>query len=538
MNLPWMFRFGREKAESDKKKTPPMNLTDAQRSEMDELSVEWMTLNGQQITAARVSQMLEAAEGGNAQEQASLLQFMLDKEPIIAAHMQTRVLAVLGCGWCIESRASEEDRRAEEAEDMLKKAGVHDLMRHLLDAIPTGYAGSQIEWDNSQKGGTGITGFRHVLPSNWLFDLGGNPGLYTTGGEKSLASYHPNQFVFHIHKMKPGLPTKGGLLRTLVWMWLFKRNAWRDRARFIEKFGIPLMVAKISQEDFKNDERCNRMLTMLRDIGRLGASLITEGSEITNVTPTGQSSNADYHQFCKDIDEIFALLILGQTATSGGQPGRLGNSTEQENVRLDILESDCKNLMETVNRQIVNPLELFKYGTDGELCFKLEYEPEEDLQKKATLVETLYKAGRKAKKEWVEKTFDIPMDDVPDPVVPTLPPVKPPKAALMDFADSPSANFAGREEFVTRLTENTLGKLFKSSEAMAEFYRPLHKEIRRVYADIDPDDPELIAKFADASKKLFEKYPSVFHDMDSTQFEDVMRGSMLAALVKGNAFFA
>jgi phage gp29-like protein len=528
-----MLRFGRDKAETDNKKTPPFDISSAQRSEMDEIGIEWMTLDGRQITAARVSQMLEAAEQGNCQEQAALLQFIMDKEPIIAAHMQTRMLAVLGCGWCVESNASEEDRRAEEVETMLKKAGIYDLMRHLLDAIPTGYAGSRIDWRNSPKGGTGISGFTHVIPSNWLFDQGGNPGLWTTSGEKSLASYHPNQFVFHIHKMRPGLPCKGGLLRTLVWMWLFKRNAWKDRARFIEKFGIPMMVAKISKDDFNDNAMLERILNMLRNIGTMGASAITEGSEISNVTPSGQSSNADYHQFCKDIDDVFAILILGQLASSGEAKG-FSKGQMQENVRLDILDSDCKNLMETVNRQIMNPLEQFKYGTEGELCFELEYEPEEDLQKKATLVETLYKAGRKAKKEWVEKTFDIPMDDVPDPVsVPPSPSPAQTLPALMDFADSTSAKFAGREEFFARLTENTLGRLFKSDEAMAEFYKPLYKEIRKTFSDINPDDPELIDKFRTRLAAFFDKYPALYETMDTSRMEKEMQGAMLASLVYG-----
>lgn len=537
--LDWLLRFKPSNTVSDKIQKPGKIDTGTNQSDADELTIEWVTLTGQKMTALRVSQILEAAEQGSCQEQAALIQMMIDREPIIAAHLQTRMLAVLGCDWKIESE-TKDDKRTEEVEKLLKKAKIYDLMRHLLDAIPTGYAGSSIEW---ASGGGDIRGFKHVNPSNWLFDQGGNPGLYTMSGEKSLASYHPNQFVFHVHQMKPGIPSKGGLLRTLVWMWLFKKNAWRDRARFIEKFGIPFLVAKISRQDFDDEAQRNKIMTLLRRLGADGVSLITEDSEIDNVSPSGQSNNADFHQFCKDIDEVFALLILGQLATSGNQPGKLGNSTEQENVRLDILESDCKNLMETVNTQVLNPLERFKYGTEGELCFELEYEPGEDMQPKANLVKTLSDSGFKAKRDWVEKTFDIPIEDASTPTPPDLPPgssgspmppVKPPRLpALMDFADSPSAKFANREEFVARLTGNTLGRLFKSPEAMAEFYRPLQSEIRRTFKDIDPDDPDLVEKFQGRLKAFFDKYPALYDVMDTGELEKNLQGAMLSSLVHG-----
>lgn len=531
MNFNWLLRF--RPAAPAKRKLPPPEVSKTS-SDADELAIEWISLSREKMTASRISQILEAAESGSCQEQAALVKMMTDRDPIIGAHLQTRMLAVLGCEWRICSDDGENGGgNAEEAVKILKKAKIYDLMRHLLNAIPTGYAGSMIRWAD---GGANILGFEHVHPSNWIFDAGGNPGLYTSAGEKSLSDFHPNQFVFHVHRMQPGIPSVGGLLRSLAWVWLFKRNAWRDRARFIEKFGIPFMVAKISESDFKNDAERNRILAALRGIGADGVAVTVEGSEIENVSPSGQSSNADFHQFCKDIDDVYAFLILGQTGTSGGTPGKLGNETAQENVRMDILEADCRALMETITTQVVDPLRIFKWGEEApELSFVLEYEPGEDMQAKATLVKTLKDAGFSAKRDWIEKEFDIPMDETPAAPPPQFQQFP---GQLADFADSrtsQTANLASREEFVSRLTENTVARLFKSPETMQEFYAPVRQEIKNAFRDIDPEDPEIIEKFRARMQAFFDKFPAIYEAMDSNELEKALQGSMLSALAVGYA---
>ena len=369
-------------------------------AEFDEFTCSWDALAHPKLTAGLIRRLLSAANEGAPSELAALYRNLLEKEPTVTAHMQTRILAVLACDWTIQGTDA---RRTAEVRAILEKAGLHALMRHLLDALALGYSGAAIIWG---EGGADISAFRKIDPSNWQFDLSGNPALMTVSGKiRSLAEYHPNQFVLHSHKLQSGISSRGGLLRPLVWLYFFKHYAMRDRARYLEKFGIPFIIAKIRDDDFENESVRSAILQSLAKIGSDGTGVVTEGSELQILNPSGGTSS-DYQSWMDYIDKLFALLILGQTASSDSASG-FSKGQIQENVRRDILEADCRNLMETVNAQILAPLERFRYGTAGTLAFTLDYSSPENLTEKAQIVKTLTDSGFALSPEWIEKTFKI-----------------------------------------------------------------------------------------------------------------------------------
>lgn len=369
-------------------------------AEFEEYLASWTSLTGTKLTAPFISSVLSGADEGSASELATLFQTILEKEPAIAAHIQTRILAVLACDWTVHG---DNPAKAAEVEGILKKARIRSLLWHLLDAVPTGYAGSAILWG---EGGSLINGFRHVHPANWIFDVSGNPALLTLSGrEKPLASYHPRQFVFHTHSLKPGIPSRGGLLRSLVWLYFFKHYAMRDRARYLERFGIPFILAKIRRDDFDDSSVRGSILNSLSKVGSDGVGVVTEGSDLQVIDGSSNSAN-DFQSWMEYIDRLCALLVLGQTATSGDASG-LSRGQAQENVRRDIIEADCKNLMETVDSQILHPLEEYRYGTSGTLRFSLDYSSPESLSEKAQIVKSLADAGYHASPDWIQRTFGI-----------------------------------------------------------------------------------------------------------------------------------
>lgn len=363
----------------------------------------WGGLSNPKLTAKLIGDLLASADMGYSSELASLFQTVLEKEPAIAAHIQTRVLAVLACDWSVEGKDTE---KASELENILRKAKIHSLMTHLLDAVAIGYSGAAVIWG---EGGAEIKSFRKINPVNWVFDLSGNPAVMGRGGqEKPLADYHPYQFVFHSHKLKCGISPRGGLLRPLLWLYFFKHYAMRDRARYLERFGIPFILAKINRDDFDSDTIRGTILSSLSKIGSDGVGLVTGDSDLQMLNSSSNSSS-DYQTWMDYIDRLCAQLILGQTATSGDASG-LSKGQAQENVRRDIIEADCKNLMETINTQIIAPLEMYRYGTSGEFTFTLDYAPAESLSEKAQVIKLLADSGFAVSPEWVSKTFGVQLN--------------------------------------------------------------------------------------------------------------------------------
>lgn len=337
-------------------------------------------------------------------ERAIFYRGMLEKEGVISAHLQTRILAVLACDWHI---AGKDRNKAEEIEEILRRAPFHRFLRHQLSALAYGYAGSIIEW---AEGGREITGFSAIPPESLLFDLEGNAALLSWDGkEYPLSLYHPAQFSLHFHLPSGGDdPARGGLLRPLLWPYFFKHFALRDRARYLEKFGIPFLIAKIREDDFENEETRNNILSSLSRIASDGSGIITEGSQLQTLE-SNTSSSGDYQEWMEYLDGIFALLILGQKASSGESSG-FSRGQIQENVRSDILESDCRNLAESVGRQVIAPLEWFRYGTKNTLSFQMDFSGSQDLLQKASILEKLSGCGFSFDPAWVEKTFSITLD--------------------------------------------------------------------------------------------------------------------------------
>jgi len=388
---------------SDKLAQIPRSISG--KKEFETLFETWTNSFQTKLSAPLIRQILYEAEEGWSHDQASLFKAILEKEPVITAHMQTRRLAVSGLDWNIVGGTN--TAKQKEVELILKDAGIAEVIPHLLDAIGFGYAGAAIDWGHS---GGYIKEFIRIDPTRWTFKRDGKTKISIGSHIVPITDYPPTQFVFHQYVLKSGIPSTQGLLRTLIWIFFFKQFAFKHRARFLEKFGIPFLVTKMSSDDFANDTVRNQVKNALRNIGADGIALITDKTVLESPPQPAQSENGNFQNWIKYLDQVYTLTILGQLASSD-TTGGMSEGQIQENVRYDLKSADAVSLMATINRDIVRPLEWFKYRTN-ELEFNIEYEPPEDQKEKANLVVSLSGAGYKAKRKWVEDEFGIPLEDM------------------------------------------------------------------------------------------------------------------------------
>lgn len=369
-----------------------------QADSFDEFVCSWGRNDEIPLNVSSIRQILHDADDGSPGMLAALFHRILESEPAITAHLRTRILAALACDWSVVSEAHPD--RAAEAEMILNRADLRSLLAHLLEGIAYGYAASAVIWE---EGGAAIRRFCHIDPVNILFDACGNPALLGMDGrEHPFAEYHENQFVYHV---PGGNAVHSALLRPLVWLYFFKTYAMRDRARYLERFGIPFIAAKIRNEDFESEELRNELMDSLAKIGSDGVGLMNEGAEI-EIVNTSTSSSADFQTWLDYIDRLCTVLVLGQTATSSDGSG-FSNGSVQERVRRDLLEADCRALTDTIQRSVLAPLERFRWGTEGSLTFRMDFAASEDLLEKAQIVEKLSAAGLQIDPAWIEKTFQI-----------------------------------------------------------------------------------------------------------------------------------
>jgi len=379
--------------------------------DIDSYFVNYSDYGIARLTIPIIQDMLRAANSGDCTSQCNLFKAILDRDLIIPAHLETRTLSVQSKPWSIQGGDNEQKRQ--EVKTILESAGINRLTRHLMQAIAFGYAGAAIDW--KRKGKFGINCFVLIDQNNWQFTREGGALVKDRFGmQRALTEENGSDFIFFQHELKTGIPPVTGLLRNLVWFWFFKNTAIRQQARYLEQFGIPFLIAKISESDFDNADLKNQILAMLSNLGANGVGVVTNNSEVQPVAVSAsQTQNGDFMRWFHYLDEMMTLMILGQLASSDTASG-LSKGQMQENVRYDILQADCNTLQQAITNQIVRPLERFKWGT-ATLSYIIESKEPEDATKVTNLCIGLQKIGYKPKQEWLETILKVPLEPLNGP---------------------------------------------------------------------------------------------------------------------------
>lgn len=145
-------------------------------------------------------------------------------------------------------------------------------------------------------------------------------------------------------------PLGEALLSRLYWVWFFKTSGFKFWAKFVEKFGLPMLVGKTAGKT-----------TDMRDaLLRAHASSVialsgTDSVEIQTANTNGNASQT-FEVFDKNLERRIQKVILGQTLTSGtdGAGSRALGDVHLE-VQNSKYKADVRMIMPTI-QAIINAL--------------------------------------------------------------------------------------------------------------------------------------------------------------------------------------
>lgn len=365
----------------------------------------YLSTTGRALTPERVDAIMQAADGGDTAQMCALAERIDDLSLAIGAALDTRRAAVAATPWKLVpgNESSRAERIAVEAEEMLRATHPgNELLTYqqmvqleLGSALLPGFAAPEIVWS---RGGTEILGFNSVPAKHFTFVGSRTPRLVTTDHPSGL-ELEPGKFVLHWHRAKGGSPVRGGLIRACAWMRCFESLNMKDALRFAERYGMPFLVARVDENSWKNERTVLRRV--VRNFGPDGGAVLSRNTELDLL----QAANNDgeiYFRLLEYLDRAAEKLILGQTGTSG--EGGWSNNGAQHLVRMDIRDSDCSQIGETVYARILRPWTSWNHGPDAPPP-RMEYDVEEakDAQAEATVVKTLNEAGWELEAEQVEQ---------------------------------------------------------------------------------------------------------------------------------------
>jgi phage gp29-like protein len=353
------------------------------------------------------------ANRGDPERQARLAFEIEEKDWDTSQALSVRTAAVLACE--LRMTPGDDTPRARQiAEDALamlqeiqpeqqntEEVGTRGVVAHCMSALLPGYACAEILWG---PGGKTVQAFLPVRTSAITFRTSERPLIATTLVPTGIAMT-PAKFIFHRHQARSGDATRGGLIRPLGWMWLFTSLGVKSLVRFVEKFGLPFVAAKIDEASWKTER--GKIAALIRNFGADGGAVFSKSVELQLLEASGSAGNELFFRMLEYLRDAKTRVIQGQTASSSDSGGLSGGDAQSQ-VRHDLLEADCRAVETTLRDSVLRWWTQFAYGADAPVPVPvLDCEAGEDLEKLGNVVASLFSAGHNADPAWIEEKFGV-----------------------------------------------------------------------------------------------------------------------------------
>ena len=367
------------------------------------------------ITPAKLRALFDDAESNDIQAQHELFADMEERDSAIAAAFSTRKLAVLGLDWRIA-----EPRDASPAEQQLTQAAqsyfdhlahLDDLLMDLMDAVGHGFAALEITWQ--LQGSLNMPARFTPIAQSWFrWDNHDNLLLKTPDNPTGEPLWQMG-WVVHRHKNRSVQAARGGLFRTLAWLYMFKHYSAHDFAEFLELYGMPSRIGKYGAGATEKEKQT--LLRAVAEIGHNAAGIMPEGMmiELHQAAAGTTAGNNPFMTMIEWCEKSATRLILGQTLTSGADGRASTNALGliHNEVRHDLLVADARRLAQTINRQILEPFLRvnFAFGEDTRLPqFEFDTREAADLAAIAEALPKLVDVGVQIPERWARDKLAIP----------------------------------------------------------------------------------------------------------------------------------
>lgn len=474
------------------------------------------TLDGRDITRGWVSPLMLMPPDDTVLTQRGAGDYSLYREVLrddhVKAALTQRIQAVIARPWEVKPGGPRAiDRQAADyLAEQLNRLRWDDITTQMLYGVFYGFTVAEVLWGSDGRRVT-LADIRVRDRRRFGFDGAGRLRLKTA--QNPRGELLPERKFWHFatgadhHDAPYGL----GLAHWLYWPVWLKRNGVKFWATFLEKFGTPTAVGQFPPGTPAEDQA--KLLEALQAIQRAAAIIFPEGMQASLLEAT-RAGTADHAGFTRAMNEAILLIILGQTATTLGTPGKLGGDAERMSVREDITKADADLVCMSFNAQVAAWLTEYNFpGAAAPGVWRVMERPE-DLNQAAERDERLSRIGYRPTLERVTEVYGEGYEAIAPAATPNV------AVATPDVARQPGAEFAEGEGFPDQdaldAALDGLGESVLTAQA-GQAILPALALIRKA------KDP------AEALGRLAEAYPA----MDTEALETLLTRLLFAAQVWG-----
>lgn len=344
----------------------------------------WHDTQLMDLDPEKLIRILRDAAEGDANAYLTLAEEMEERDLHYRSVLSTRKLAVASLPATVKAKS--DDARDVELADAVREVLVEshefpDLVFELTDAIAKGYAIIEIDWDTSSKlwipNSYEWRDQRHFRWDQTLRRIGLLTETDSAWGEP-LAAY---KYVFHTHKLKSGAAVRSGLARAACAAFMCKAFGIKDWMAFAEIFGLPIRLGRYGPTATEDDLKT--LAVALANIGTDAAASIPKEMELEfKEAAKGTGGDKLFHVLASFFNQEVSKAVLGQTMTSD-DGSSLSQARVHNDVRLDILDFDARQISAAINRDLVKPFVDLNFGEQERNAYpeiRIAYDEPEDLK--------------------------------------------------------------------------------------------------------------------------------------------------------------
>lgn len=314
------------------------------------------------LTPRRMADIILRAEEGDAQAYLEMAEEIEEKDPHYLAVLGTRKRAVAQMEVTVESASDNPEHEADARliRDWIRRDQFEAEIIDILDAIGKGFSVTELIWRRGDKWLPEKLIWRN--PAWFQFDrVNGHTIRLRDPASIDGIDLAPYKYIVHRHAAKSGLTIRGGVVRAVAWMWLFKNFSIKDWVIFVEAYGQPIRLGKYPAGSSQKDRD-----TLMRAVSRIGsdaAAIIPDSMLIEFVESSGKTMTVDaFEKLCRFCDEQISKAVLGQTTTTDALSTGIAGNASHNDVRGDIARSDAKQLAATINEQLIPMIISLNHG--------------------------------------------------------------------------------------------------------------------------------------------------------------------------------